>query len=1030
MPPLRQNTFSIVPNAPPDPFQFAAAGAAGPAAVPAAKPPMTTKQARKLYNQQTRAPRRTKVEQRAWEKQEQERIRKELDAERAASRARAARERKKSKEEAVRNERKKQGLPLGKVRPSQGTISRFLFRGKRSREATEEAEDSAGSCVGSGSDKENGCPGSGSKRRRLDAVTGEEDEASGADEAPNPHPKPAEPGVAANERPPPMPEPVEAPFEGFESNTNDNACPTVKSQAASKDIGKLLDAASPNSPPTDDSSHNKLPEATVILSPRCAPPPLADESEQKAEPGPEPASGPEPVPEPKHAPLDEPAPGAETVAKPQPELRLPASLEPPSRAQPVPQECNTRGVEAVPLDKKVNAGLAILDALPEDLLDELILTPEEVETPRPTLRTPAPPPRPSLPADAVRLPTLISPGQDLREKPAPHTVHVVRRTGPVNKPAPSKPTNRGPPGINTPSVLPREIARPAQRSMAPPPVPKSKGPLRPLATNIQKNTHGMTRAPKPSLAKPHPQRAVAPEPGLPPTSTQLFLLNNFDDIIPSLSQEEKELRRNESRDPETIAPPPPQRRNLFAKPRTFQPPPRLPVERRVVPPRKFAPPPSRNLQQAKRTPAVSLTKDMNLDFLSTQDLMSTQDVHEVETTVPHKRGQATEPGAPNGRLFKRPPPFAPGRSSSASRLAAENVLSRPSSMRPPEPSCRTGARPQGDATTKPGIPGLVSSPHTTNTPKNPRDQHKDRIFHAPIANNTNLARKDKYSALEAKNARPADPATGSLVSSSTGPAQSRPHRPSQFRNHVKTTEALFDSHESSFDRGRSRASHPTGPQGTTHVDKDPFLERDAHESTTSHIRQQAPGSQRAPQPTTSNGPSANSAKQAAMPRLTPRASGGSTDSNAPDSQGRPRYFTSSATRVKINLAKMESIRTFEVEERMRQRQRAREKTATRRTEISGGDNNERADGMQVHSRNPDRRGPGDKNGGKSDGVTGDMATPRQQPLRNGGRGPARLMNTAYGHVTRGGGQLSSTQETDYGDIDLGDTFALFETLNR
>ncbi|EJT76764.1 hypothetical protein GGTG_06679 [Gaeumannomyces tritici R3-111a-1] len=926
MPPLRQNIFSIVPNARPDPFQ---AAAAGPAAAPPAKPPMTTKQARKLYNQQTRAPRRTKAEQRAWEKQEQERIRKELDAERAATRARAARERKKSKEEAVRNERKKQGLPLGKVRPSQDTISRFLFRGKRSRETTEEAEDSTGSYVGSGSDKENGCAGSSGKRRRLDA-TAEEDGASGADEAPNMLPKPAEPGC-----PPPIPESVGVPAEDAKFNMNGNACSAVKSQATRKEIGTLVDTASPNSPSVDDPCQNKLTEATVILAPKCASPPLADEFQPTADSAPEPASRPEPVlepepepepvPEPKNAPLNQPAPEVETVAKPQFEPRLSAP-EPSSPAQPVPPKCNTAGLETVPL-KKADAGLAILDALSEDLLDELILTPEEVKTPRPAVRTPGPPPRPSLPTNAVRPRSLISPGQDLREKPAPHTVHVVRQTGPVNKTAPSKPSNRGPPGNNPPSVLPREVARPVQRSMAPPPVPKPKGPLKPLATNIQKNTNGITRASKPSLAKPHPQRVVVPEPGLPPTSTQLFLLNNFDDIMPSLSQEEKELRRNERRDPDTIAPPPPppQRRNIFAKPRTFQPPPRLPVKSHVVPPRKFAPPPSRNLQQVKRTPAVSLAKDMNLDFLSTQDLMSTQDVHEVETTVPHKRGQATEPSAPNSRLFKRPPPFAPNKS----RPAGENVPSQPSSMRAPEPSCRTG------------------------------------------------------------------------------PAQSRPPRLSQFRNHIKTTEALFDSHESSFDRGRSKASHPTGPRGTTYANKDPFSEHDANELV-------------------------NHTTQAATPRSAPRAIGGSTDSDAPDSQGRPRYFTSSATRVKINLAKMESMRVVEAEKRMRQQQRAREKVVARRAEMSSrahGTGRADAASMQLHGRDPDRGGPSNKDTGKGGGAAGAMAIPGQRPLPNSGRDPARLMNAAYEHITRGGGQLSSTQETDYGDIDLGDTFALFETLN-
>ncbi|KLU92684.1 hypothetical protein MAPG_11671 [Magnaporthiopsis poae ATCC 64411] len=982
MPPLRQNTFSIVPNAPPDPFQVAAAGAAGPAALPAAKPPMTTKQARKLYNQQTRAPRRTKAEQRAWEKQEQERIRKELDAEKAASRARAARERKKSKEEAVRNERKKQGLPLVNVRPSQDTISRFLFRGKRSRETTEEAEDSAGPCVGSGSDKENCCPGSGDKRRRLNAAAGEQDEASGANEAPDPMLNPAKPDTSINKPPTPMLKPVEAADEDAGSNINTDACCAVKSHAIPTDNGTLPCVAwISKSPSTHDPSPNKPPEAPIAISRKCGSPPPMNEQESQTEPEPEftprrePMPELEPAPEPKTAPKNDPAPEAETLSKPQLELRPEISLEPRARAQPAPQ-----GSNGVPLDNMADAGLALLDALPEDLLEELILTPEEVETPTPVLRTPNPPPVASFPTNAVRPLNHINPGHDAREKPAPHTVHAVRQTGPIDKLAPPRPSHKNPPGINTPSAAPpTETIRAAPRSMAPPPVPKPQAPPKPFATNIKKNAPGTTRTSKPSVAKPQAQKVAVSEPALPPTSTQLFLLDNFDDIMPSLSQEEKELCRNERRDAETIAPPPPPpRRSLFAKPRTFQPPPRPPFERRVVPPRKFAPPPSLVVQQAQRTPAVFLPMDTSLDFLSTQDLMSTQDVHEVEKTVPHKRGQATEPSVSNSRLFKRPAPFAPRRSDSTSRPTTHNV--------PPHP---------------------------------------------PAAKDTNPARKDKSLVREAKKARPADSIKKPPVSSSTGSAQGRPHRPqgrpSQPRNPVQTTEALFDSHESSFDRGRGRASHPTGPHGTTHVDTDPFSAHEAYESTASHMRQQAPEPQRAPQPTIPNGGGANSTKQAATARLNPRASGSSTDSDAPDSQGRPRYFTSSATRVKINLAKMESMRTFQVEERERQRQRAREEAAAKREEISGraGDA-EGVDEMRIYGCKPSQD-PSRKDGGQKGGVAGAVAAPGQQPHFNSRREPAGWINTAYGHIPRGGGQLSSTQETDYGDTDLGDIFALFET---
>ncbi|GKT52185.1 uncharacterized protein ColSpa_12366 [Colletotrichum spaethianum] len=96
----QQNTFAVIPAAP---------GRVGGAP---SKPPMTSKQAQKLYKQANKEPRRSKAEQRKWEKERQEEIRKELEKERAAVKARAARERKKAKEEEARENRRRAGQPL------------------------------------------------------------------------------------------------------------------------------------------------------------------------------------------------------------------------------------------------------------------------------------------------------------------------------------------------------------------------------------------------------------------------------------------------------------------------------------------------------------------------------------------------------------------------------------------------------------------------------------------------------------------------------------------------------------------------------------------------------------------------------------------------------------------------------------------------------------------------------------------------------------------------------------------------------
>lgn len=127
-----QNTFTVVPNAPPG-INDIRDGGAGSSNARMSRPPMTTKQVKKAYQKATRGPKLSKAEQRRQDLFEQDRIRKEFEKERNQARARAARDRKKEKEEQARAERKKKGLPLVDVRPSQDTIARFI-RAKPSRQ--------------------------------------------------------------------------------------------------------------------------------------------------------------------------------------------------------------------------------------------------------------------------------------------------------------------------------------------------------------------------------------------------------------------------------------------------------------------------------------------------------------------------------------------------------------------------------------------------------------------------------------------------------------------------------------------------------------------------------------------------------------------------------------------------------------------------------------------------------------------------------------------------------------------------------
>ncbi|KAL0931532.1 uncharacterized protein CTRU02_214267 [Colletotrichum truncatum] len=124
----QQNTFSVISHPAPR-------GGGAPS-----KPPMTSKQAQKLYKQANKGPRLSKAEQRKWEKERQEEIRKELEKERAAAKARQARERKKAKEDEARENKRRNGQPLINCRPSQDTIARFVRGNGTSRKRDSSGE--------------------------------------------------------------------------------------------------------------------------------------------------------------------------------------------------------------------------------------------------------------------------------------------------------------------------------------------------------------------------------------------------------------------------------------------------------------------------------------------------------------------------------------------------------------------------------------------------------------------------------------------------------------------------------------------------------------------------------------------------------------------------------------------------------------------------------------------------------------------------------------------------------------------------
>jgi hypothetical protein len=132
--PVRQDTFKLVPTT--------LVNTTRP------RPPMTSKAAKKAYREANKLPKISKAEQRRIEAEEIARQKKEYEKEKAAGKAKVAREKKLKKEAEERAKRKELGLPEPSrfVRPSQPTIKTFVTSSaarKRSREEDNMAQEDA-----------------------------------------------------------------------------------------------------------------------------------------------------------------------------------------------------------------------------------------------------------------------------------------------------------------------------------------------------------------------------------------------------------------------------------------------------------------------------------------------------------------------------------------------------------------------------------------------------------------------------------------------------------------------------------------------------------------------------------------------------------------------------------------------------------------------------------------------------------------------------------------------------------------------
>lgn len=203
-------------------------------------------------------------------------------------------------------------------------------------------------------------------------------------------------------------------------------------------------------------------------------------------------------------------------------------------------------------------------------------------------------------------------------------------------------TNSNPPSCIRPPtttrpVEPKRVSSGVQKPKYLPPHLRTQTSPRPPARNSE------PKAQRP--AQSSPQKA-------PPTSTQLFLLSNFDDLFPSVSQEARELSLPAPKPPKPVFKRPPVR--AFPKP--------------AIPPKVPARPPARAIA-AKPLPAPKPAKtspNIDISFLSTQDLvMSTQDLREIRVPAgtPLRTGPPVflKPKVETPTLSQSGRPVAPGR---------------------------------------------------------------------------------------------------------------------------------------------------------------------------------------------------------------------------------------------------------------------------------------------------------------------------------------------------------------------------------
>ncbi|KAK7963753.1 hypothetical protein PG988_010727 [Apiospora saccharicola] len=651
-----QQTFSVIPEPP-----SALAKGSDTTNARTSKPPMTTKQAKKLYKAATKVPKLSKAEQRRQDLMEQDRIRREFEKERNQARAKTARDKKKVKEDKEKADKKRKGMPLKEVHPSQDTLARFIRPLKPPKKVEEAPKPPPSSSPPSPSpsapnDESDDTLPLGdvpaddddrpAKRQKLEEPVEQEIDAVPCDPSPSASseakiqeeaaPKLPAVKVEKTEKESPVVRPSDCASDGMRTEDRVGKCNANESFSADDGLDdEDFSALFVNVTPDQEHISVKAPEP------------------RQSQPLPEPRdpSGPPELPSRSEEHVHPPANARDAINSRNSEsssFQLLKGDFAPREPQKTDQDTRNRPPDidfaelAEPIMNLGHKGSTLQNA-------------DKSHTSScPALDTGPKPPHSKVAANVVS------------NMKRPHSAGVSSRQAPVARriSPPIPQTIRRPLNTSSNDVTANHTTTP---KMAPPPLPprlqSSKSEGSGLAGNRPRLLGAAPATPNVMTNNHTPARDTAFNEHMPPSSTQLFLFDNLDELFPSPSQEVQEIfekpRETRNRTETRQAPYPPPRLNPSVTAAKMG---NSPVTPRVSTIRQPMP---RAFPAARMMPLISPAKPKHTDvfrvplqshdqcgisdgdfpFLSTQDFfMSSQDIRELEDGTSSPVKPSNSPG--------------------------------------------------------------------------------------------------------------------------------------------------------------------------------------------------------------------------------------------------------------------------------------------------------------------------------------------------------------------------------------------------